>query len=114
MIHILVKLPVTTPGELTSFENAVRGATEGYAITRSLAYTKFRIGVLRYHQIGFPESFRNILTQHHFIETTGAISTLFRTVQDTGVPDPEHDTTPIDNYDDTDNPNKRIKYMENI
>ena len=114
MIHILVKLPVTTPTELGIYENALRGATEGYAITRSLAYTKFRIDVLQYHRTGSPQSFRNVLTQHHFIQTTDGISTLFRTVQDTGVPDPEHDTTPLDNYDDADKPNKRIKYMEHI
>jgi len=111
MRHILAMLPVTTLSELTSFEAAMRGATEGFSLSRSLAYNDFRMTVMRYQRSGAPVVFKNILSPHHFIETNNGIATLFRNVQDTT--DSDHDKTPIDNYDspsdENDTPLKRVR-----
>jgi hypothetical protein len=111
--HVLVNLPVRTPEELASFDHAMRNATEGYSIGRSLAYTNFRIAVMHTHQTGSHVSSKHILTQCHSVHVDNGHAVLFRYVQDTGVADPEHDQTPIDSYDcvgdDHDESNKGVK-----
>jgi hypothetical protein len=113
MRHVLARLSVRTPQELGNFEAAMRNATEGFAISRSMAYNEFRITVMRYQQTGLPSTFKNILSPHHFIETDNGTATLFRNVQDMGAPDVDHDRTPIDEYecpsDENETPKKRVK-----
>jgi hypothetical protein len=109
-------MSVKTLLELTSFEMAMRTATEGFSISRSLAYTDFRLTVMRYQRTGQPITFKNILSQHHFIETHDGTSTLFRNIQDTAAEEEEdHDNTLFDNSDcDGGNnkmPLKRVKYV---
>jgi hypothetical protein len=109
---VLVVLPVRTIEELTKFEAETRKATEGFAVCRSMCYTRFRIAVLKYQQNGTPSFFTNVLSSQHFVETTDGISTLFRNLQD-GADDPEHENKPIDNYEspeEKDEPRKRAKH----
>jgi hypothetical protein len=111
MRHVLARLSVKTPQEMNIFELAMRAATEGFAISRSLAYTEFRLSVLRFQQTGQPVSFRNILTGNHVIETHHGISTLYRNSQDAGTSDMDYEVTPADDYDSSkdENPAKRVR-----
>lgn len=109
---VLVVLPVRTLAELTKFEAETRKATEGFAVCRSMAYTGFRIAVMKYQQNGTPDTFKNVLSQQHFVETTDGISTLFRDLQD-GADDPEQNSKIIENYEspeEKDEPRKRTKH----
>lgn len=111
MRHVLSRLSVKTPQELHLFEVAMRAATEGFAISRSLAYTEFRMSVLRFQQTGQPASFRNILTANHVVETHHGISTLYRNSQDTSSSDVDFELAPTDGYDSAKDepPTKRVR-----
>ena len=107
MKHVLTVLPITTFSELALFETAIRKATEGYTITRSMAYTNFRITAMRYQRTGSPRTFKNILSPQHFIETKDGTATLFRNIQDAGALDPEQGK--YDSSDEHEEPRKRAK-----
>jgi len=77
---VLASLPVHTTHELRAFEHELRTLTKGDSIPRTLAYSDFRISILKYQQTGHPNQFKSVLPNYHFIEFENGIATLYRNV----------------------------------
>jgi hypothetical protein len=76
----LVSLPVYTTHQLSVFEHQLRTLTHGDSIPRTLAYSDFRINILKYQQTGLPICFKSVLPNYYFIEFENGLATLYRNV----------------------------------
>ena len=82
----MLKSSVRTAVELSIFESEAKRLSLGSSITRSMAYSTFRLSVQQFHQVGTPTHFRAILNQNLYITVADGIATLYRNVDEDSAP----------------------------
>lgn len=106
--RVILQHTVHDSVHLKTFETELRRLTNGDSITRTVAYSNFRMAVIKLHQKAETTDqpvFKVILPNYHFISVENGIATLYRNTGpettannegvDNGDSDPERDRSPV-------------------
>jgi hypothetical protein len=81
----IISLPVKNQTDLASFDKHMTNLTLGFSLKRCMAYSDFRMAVLRSHQTKQFTNSKFFLVHNHYISVEKGVATLYRHIQDDDV-----------------------------